>query len=132
LTYTLCVQPVVKTKRSGKSQTRRLPPTLNARIHWAERKWWKDRFKEQVFVLCKEQRIPALGKARIEMVNYTTRPLDRDNLYSSFKNLGDSIVDAGVIPDDSEEYLDLKCRNVRVKTRAEEAVVITIQPWDDA
>jgi hypothetical protein len=85
-----------------------------------------------VFVLCKEQRIPALGKARIEMVNYTTRPLDRDNLYSSFKNLGDSIVDAGVIPDDSEEYLDLKCRNVRVKTRAEEAVVITIQPWEGA
>lgn len=108
------------------SQTKRLPPSLNARMHWAVRKRWAGAFREAVAWHAKLRRIPALKKARVEVINRTCHPMDRDNLYSAAKPLIDGLVTAGVLPDDSEEYLDEICRHERVNKFSEEDVVIVI------
>lgn len=109
-----------------KIKTRRLPPSLNARMHWAERAKWNKEFKDQVYWLCKIQKIPASKYAEITVINYTLKPMDRDNLYGASKACVDAVVLAGVIPDDSEIYLDLKVKNVLVKTRKEQRVEMVI------
>lgn len=112
-----------------KQRTRRLPPSKNARMHWSTLARWSAAFREAA----KEQAAavaPALGRARIELVNYTCQPMDRDNLYSAAKPIVDGIVDAGVVQDDSDEYVDLRCRNERVRKRAEERVVVEIRAMD--
>lgn len=82
--------------------------TSNQRPHWAVRhrktKYMRGLAKDTAQAL----RVPALRRARI--VAWVTWPdgrrRDRHNLSPTVKALVDGIVDAGVIPDDSDRYLD--------------------------
>lgn len=112
----------------GRKKDRRytIPPSMNARIHWRVRHRINDLWKEATFWACKEARIPKLKKARIQFTHCTVSPRDRDNLYASVKAILDAIVDARIIPDDKDEFLDLSCRSLKVPHREDERILIEI------
>lgn len=122
--YTLDIQPITIGKK--KPESRRLPPNSNNKMHWAKRAKWVKEFKDQSYWLCKIQKLPKMKKAKIIVENYTIAPQDRDNLYSAAKPIIDGIVTAGVIPDDSEKYLDQQIRNIKVNHKSEQKLLIKI------
>lgn len=88
-----------------------LPPGLpllnaNRRVHWRKRAELTKTIREAAYLLA-QGNVPALQRARI-VVEY--RPPDRrrrdaGNLAPSAKAAVDGLVDAGVLPDDSDDYL---------------------------
>ena len=46
-------------------------------------------------------------KVEIEYTRISLKQLDKDNLYGSFKFLGDALVRTGIIKDDSPKFLNL-------------------------
>jgi crossover junction endodeoxyribonuclease RusA len=73
-------------------------------VKWLKTKEWRD----AAHVLAKAQKIPRCRRVRIEL-HY--RPVDnrrRDviNLAAALKPLEDGIVDAGVVPDDTPEFIE--------------------------
>lgn len=84
--------------------------------------------KERYTWLVKEQtKNKHLGAVRIEYIGYKSSLMDWDNFSASFKHLGDSLVECGVITDDKPEIVQIfqpkqiKCK--RIEQRVE--IVIT-------
>lgn len=111
----------------GGDRPRLLPPALNQRMHWRVRALWTAAFRRHAWQLCLEEHVPPLPRAKVTVTHHAVRPMDRDNLFGACKPLIDGIVDAGVIPDDSPEFIRQECESVRVGKRAEERVEITIE-----
>lgn len=87
-------------------------PGLNTKLKHYQRVQLRAKIYEAVasaiWDLGKIERYP---KARITYTRFSKQPMDRDNLYSSAKFWIDAIKRWGIIPDDSELYLDLVCQN---------------------
>lgn len=103
------------------------PPSPNRyiRAHWTVYQKIKQRWHwlvlEAIQPLGKPQ--SALPKARVTIVRYGIRKLDRDNLYGSVKPVVDSLRVHGFIEDDDEEHLDLR---VRQESRLKGALPCTL------
>lgn len=67
-----------------------------------------------------------LAKTRVLITRFSTRKLDRDNLYSSFKSLLDGLQKAELISGDSEDEIELEVKQELVKMRSEHGVLIEI------
>lgn len=124
--YRLPITPVTISTKS-KSVTYRLPPSLNKRLHWSLKRRWNGLFAEQVFWAVKQNKIAPASKIRVELINKTCYPMDRDNLYSSAKPLIDALVRAGVVPDDKDKYVDLYCRNEQANGLKDQSVYLEIE-----
>lgn len=104
--------------------TLHLPPSPNARLHWAARRNWNQAWKEAAWWAAKAEGVPRLGRARIDIVNWTRHPRDRDNLYASMKPIVDGLALACLpvkvdsrgreIGLDDDKHLDLRCRNADI------------------
>jgi crossover junction endodeoxyribonuclease RusA len=84
-------------------------PLLNAnrRQHWAVKARITRDLRQVAFVCARRDRVPALSRAHI-VVEYCPpdrRRRDVHNLFPSAKAAVDGLVDAGVLPDDSDTYL---------------------------
>lgn len=87
----------------------RLPViSLNSRMHWSEKKRSQDEWKAAVYYLAKEAQTPGLSRARVQLIYVAPdrRRRDEDNLAPCSKVAVDALVLAGVLPDDSPEYID--------------------------
>lgn len=93
------------------------PPGLNGKsghfaTHWAVRA----REKDNLLLMLRSGGIPiqATTRMRVEYVrSYLGRPMDRDNLFASFKMVGDALVKLGYLRGDSNEDLDLVCAQLQ-------------------
>lgn len=56
-----------------------------------------------------------LKKVKIEMTRFSSREPDTDNLYASWKFIGDSLKFHSVIEDDKPSVLELKCKWEKAK-----------------
>lgn len=106
-----------------------LPPGLNGsnglmRMHWAK----LTQLKAKWAWLIKAQK-PKKHKRPV-VVTYTrisTHPMDLDNVAGSFKLIGDSLVGAGVLPDDSPDVItQLNVSWEKAATKKEQGVRIVI------
>lgn len=80
----------------------------NQRLHWAVRMRLVKDLRLLGMALASQRRIPAIGRAVVTVIvhpGYRVRRLDPSNYADTFKALMDGIVDAGVLRDDSAEYL---------------------------
>ena len=68
-----------------------------------------------------------MGRVRVSFTGYRVRPLDPDGFAGSTKDLLDGIRRAGLIPDDSWRHITLETQQEKVKTYAEECMVIEIE-----
>lgn len=109
-------------------------PTLlvsaNRRIHWAKRSATSRHWRHLAYVTAWGQRIPAVERAHVVVtVRFPDRRRrDVANLHPLLaKPIVDGLVDAGVLPDDSDDYLigpDLR----RDPERGPLRVVVEITP----
>lgn len=88
-----------------------VPESLNKvlRMHWAKRK----RYNDQWYVLIRAQVRPTRKKApkmKVVISQMRRRLLDKDNLYGSVKPIVDGMRYAGIIRDDTPEWIDLDVR----------------------
>lgn len=87
------------------------PLSLNSRAHYMakanETKKW--RLFAKVHAM---NNVPELGACDVTLTWFVTdrRRRDEDNLYLLLKALCDGLVDAGVVPDDTAEFMGKKCR----------------------
>lgn len=84
------------------------PLSLNDRKHWAVKARDTAAVRTTVTLLLRQAKVPALRTPVDVELRYTPRDnrrRDRDNLVATFKPCVDAIVEHGVIPDDTAEYL---------------------------
>lgn len=80
---------------------------LNHRTHWAVEARLKKQWRDTVHLMCRSAKIPPCGHILVAL-HYApamSRRRDPDNLVASLKPACDGIVDAGVIPDDTSEFV---------------------------
>jgi hypothetical protein len=98
-------------KESGRSLTLEFPittPGMNSMKGWREAGVLKSKLRVLLLDACWGQ--PQFKKARITYTRFGKK-MDRDNCYSSAKIWIDRIKNLGIIPDDTEEVLDLICKS---------------------
>lgn len=87
----------------------RTPPlSLNDRHHWSVAARKKAEVREATFWLAKAQKIPVLQRPTV-VLHYSPRNRGRRdavNLTATSKPAIDGLVDAGVLPDDTPEFVD--------------------------
>lgn len=93
----------------------RSPPiSLNSRQNrWARARLTRDLRAEARY---RANNIPPLTLADVtlEWVVVDKRRRDEDNMFATLKPLADGLVDAGIVPDDTPEYMLKACRIVLV------------------
>lgn len=85
-----------------------VPLSINRQKHWAVTGREVKQVRTDARTLCKAHRIPALTYAQVQLHFQpgTNRKRDVDSLVKHSKATLDGIRDAGVIPDDTPEYVD--------------------------
>ena len=126
--YTLEIPPVTIGKRIF--HTRRLPPDLNARMHYMVRAGWSKAFREHAFLFARAAKIPAHDKAVVTIENHAIRLKDGDNLITTLKPILDGLRDAKVIPDDDHGHVRVASEQVRVHHKKDEKVFIHIEAYE--
>ena len=105
----------------------KLFPSLNIALkeHWAARKKRKDK----LWALIKAQNpVKFPNKVLIRYVRYACKLQDWDNHCGSFKSAGDALILAKVIIEDNPDVIKpFLPEQERVKTKAEEKIVIIIE-----
>lgn len=85
-------------------------------------------FKEQVYWLCKEAKIPKMQTIALTVRASSVRQPDLDNIAASVKPLIDGLTLAEIIPDDDPDHLvSLTIKSLRVGTFAEQTLVLIIE-----
>lgn len=85
----------------------RPPITLNSRMHWATRSRLTREIRALTALRARQQGIPTLEGARIELhwVPRDRRRRDTDNPYPTLKAAIDGICDAEIVPDDDAQHV---------------------------
>lgn len=83
------------------------PLSLNRRMHWAAERHIKDDLQSAVGWRLKAEKVPALDDAAVwlEWTPGVVRRRDTDNPEPTRKACIDAIVNAGLLPDDTPEYV---------------------------
>lgn len=91
----------------------RPPLNANQRLHWAA----KSKLTAQVrgATQVKAHRIGADDHIIVQLTWVVTdkRRRDSDNIYPTFKAMCDGLVDAGIVPDDTPQYMDKRAPLIR-------------------
>lgn len=85
----------------------RPPLTLNQKMHWAVKAKLTRQVRSTVCSLARQARIGQHEQVDV-VLEYTprdSRRRDRDNLVATLKPCLDGLVDAGLVPDDSPQFL---------------------------
>lgn len=82
--------------------------SMNGRLHWARKASITESWRTAGWVYARRAKVPRLERARIDVMFHfpTARRRDRSNLMATVKCLVDGITTAGVLEDDSDEYLE--------------------------
>jgi crossover junction endodeoxyribonuclease RusA len=93
------------------------PLSLNKSLHWATEGKLKKQWRR--FSGLQAARFPAFAKVDVTLTWFviTNRVRDEDNMARLLKCLCDGLTDAGVVPDDSPQYMGKKCRIERSPER---------------
>lgn len=114
------------------TKCRACPPSLNHRLHWAERARWNKEYKAEVWHAFWQNypqlRARALPKSRaiITITIYAVKPPDPDNAYTCAKPLIDGMRGL-VISDDTSNHIQLNVTAQKVDHRKDERVEIEVQ-----
>jgi len=85
----------------------RPPLTANQRLHWSKKAQLTKRIRKVAALEAANANIPALGQCRVQLVWMVldSRRRDVDNVVPTLKAMCDGLVDAGIVPDDTPDYM---------------------------
>lgn len=94
------------------------PISLNSRMKWQQSSRINRDLRAEARY--RSARIPRLAHADVTLdwVVVDKRRRDEDNMFATLKPLADGLVDAGIVPDDTPEYMAKRCR-IRYVPRSE-------------
>lgn len=109
------------------------PLTMNQRMHWAQKSPITRRLREEAHVRAKAMKVGHHGHVtvRLHYQAADNRRRDEDNLTPTFKALCDGLVDAGVVDDDTSDYMTKLMPRIHAKEPGEPArcwLVIEVNP----
>ena len=109
-----------------------IPPSPNKwlRMHWrASLKGRKALKDEYYWEFCRQggQVRPQFSRARVTIIRYAIRMMDKDNLYGSIKQVIDALRLACIIENDTEGHITLTVTQQRVHKRSEQRVEIEVE-----
>ena len=83
------------------------PITANHRHHWAKKAKITKAIRHEAFIRAKAARLPRVKHAQIRLFYQPAdnRRRDPSNLMPTQKALVDGLVDAGLVPDDTPEFI---------------------------
>lgn len=83
------------------------PANLNHRKHWSARNDAAQHIRQVAWASIRAARVPRLAKVhmRLDVTPPDRRRRDSDNLVATLKPVKDALVDAGVVPDDTPEFV---------------------------
>lgn len=84
------------------------PLSANDRVHWAVRAAWARELRDTARLLVRHARVPRLERAHLTVVLCPPdgRKRDSDNYVASvLKPIKDALVDASVVPDDTDRHV---------------------------
>jgi crossover junction endodeoxyribonuclease RusA len=83
------------------------PLTLNGRQHWATKARAVKEVRSTTATLARVLRIPACERIHVTLhyIPRDGRRRDQDNIVATLKPCIDGLVDAGIVPDDSPDYV---------------------------
>lgn len=103
------------------------PLTLNQRHkHWSIPARWTETLRATACLLARQARIPAMAACTVTLVYHPVdrRRRDEDNIYPTLKALADGIVDAGVVLDDTPNYMGKACLIGEIRRPAQLVLVV--------
>lgn len=85
----------------------RPPLNANQRLHWATKARTTKTVRDVTAITARGARLPKAERITVQLVWVVTnkRRRDSDNTYPTFKAMCDGLVDAGIVPDDTPEYM---------------------------
>lgn len=84
------------------------PLSMNGRQHWRPKAREVSHVRRMTLLMAQQKRIPACTRIAVEL-HYAPRDARRRdplNLVATLKPVEDGLVDAGVVPDDTEQYVE--------------------------
>lgn len=105
------------------------PLSLNDRMHhWTRARLTKE-WRDAAHVLARAAKIPPCERVRVTLI-YTPRDRRRRdplNLVLSLKACEDGIVDAGVVPDDTPQYVESQMPLIDLPSRTEPGLALFVE-----
>jgi hypothetical protein len=116
-------------------EVRRIPLSMNARLHWAVRhRWtkaWQAAVEGELWAHKRKLGQLPMAHARITITLCSVRLLDTDNAYAAVKPVVDALTVFGVIEDDRPDCIELVVKQQRVPHKVEETVLLNIERIED-
>lgn len=84
------------------------PLSLNDRMHWRVRAEAVKQVRDDVHILCRAAKVPKCEKISVHLMWFPgplIRRRDPLNLVATLKAVEDGVVQAGVVPDDTPQYV---------------------------
>ncbi|GAA4774392.1 RusA family crossover junction endodeoxyribonuclease [Microbacterium gilvum] len=97
---------------------KRPPLTANQRLHWAERAQLTRMVRTAAMMTAPLETFEKVA-VKLTWVVKDNRRRDADNIYPTFKALCDGLVDGGVVPDDTPQYMDKLAPFIRLEKDAD-------------
>ncbi|MCT1363337.1 hypothetical protein [Microbacterium sp. p3-SID131] len=93
----------------------RPPLNANQRLHWAQKAKLTRQIREWTDALAGANDIAPKTHVTVQLTWVVTdkRRRDSDNIYPTFKAMCDGLVDAGIVPDDTPQYMDKRAPLIR-------------------
>jgi len=93
----------------------RPPLNANQRLHWAQKAKATKRVRAATCWYALATKLKANSRIIVQLtwVVADKRRRDSDNIYPTFKAMCDGLVDAGIVPDDTPEYMDKRAPLIR-------------------
>jgi crossover junction endodeoxyribonuclease RusA len=93
----------------------RPPLNANQRLHWAQKAKLTRTIREITKMTAQRDNLQAADQITVQLtwVVADKRRRDSDNVYPTFKAMCDGLVDAGIVPDDTPQYMDKRAPLIR-------------------
>lgn len=108
---------------------------VKGRTHWSAYRKMKQDWFYLVKLGAQDLDIPPaepFERRRVEVISYRLALLDQDNLAGGMKLLWDSMVDANLLYDDGEKFLETeKPTQVRVRKRSQQGTAIKLTIFEE-
>lgn len=93
----------------------RPPLNANQRLHWAAKSKLTRDVRDTAAFKAKSAGVPEVDHVSVRLVWVVTdkRRRDTDNTYPTFKAMCDGLVDAGIVPDDTPQFMTKLAPQIR-------------------
>ena len=93
----------------------RPPLNANQRLHWAAKAKLTRTIRQTVEGTARRAFMDPFEHVTVQLTWVVTdkRRPDSDNIYPTFKAMCDGLVDAGIVPDDTPQYMDKRAPLIR-------------------